>query len=268
MYVPYPHPSIEVPDDDVKVWRYLDLAKFISLLSNRSLFLSRLDSLSDPSEGRTTLKTEEMYAAFDAMNRSEKKNPHNTDGSVQYNRNEVTKLVRASFYVNCWHINEFESAGMWSVYASLDKGIAIQSTVGRIKDSVAGEEKTIGISKVKYIDRRKEVFSGDLTERGLSKGAYYSFENELRVYHWYVVNSKMGRVFYEEDGQQRITTENFPKFGIDISVDINRLIEGVYISPIAPQWFMDIVKSLATVYKLRDEDIKIKFSDMKEEAFF
>lgn len=35
-------------DANVKVWRYMDLAKLISLIQSRRLYLARLDQLADP----------------------------------------------------------------------------------------------------------------------------------------------------------------------------------------------------------------------------
>lgn len=41
----------EVPDAEEKVWRYVDLAKFTSLLQSSALCLPRADCLGDPLEG-------------------------------------------------------------------------------------------------------------------------------------------------------------------------------------------------------------------------
>ena len=45
----FPQPT----DSAVRVWRYLDLAKFIWLLKNKKLYLSGVASLNDPHEGST-----------------------------------------------------------------------------------------------------------------------------------------------------------------------------------------------------------------------
>ena len=48
------HPCFPQPtDSSVRVWRYLDLAKFIWLLENQKLYLASVDSLNDPYEGST-----------------------------------------------------------------------------------------------------------------------------------------------------------------------------------------------------------------------
>jgi len=48
------HPCFpQAAEGSVRVWRYLDLAKFIWLVENKKIYLSRLDLLNDPHEGST-----------------------------------------------------------------------------------------------------------------------------------------------------------------------------------------------------------------------
>lgn len=42
--------SYEVPDDDAVLWRYMDLAKFVSLLKDKALYMTRADMFEDPFE--------------------------------------------------------------------------------------------------------------------------------------------------------------------------------------------------------------------------
>jgi hypothetical protein len=52
-----PHPSFPPPSDrGVKIWRYMDLAKFVSLLQDSSFHFCRADRLGDPFEGSVPLK--------------------------------------------------------------------------------------------------------------------------------------------------------------------------------------------------------------------
>jgi len=39
---------------DVKIWRYMDFTKFVSMLEEAGLFFARLDRLGDPFEGSST----------------------------------------------------------------------------------------------------------------------------------------------------------------------------------------------------------------------
>jgi hypothetical protein len=59
------------PDDpDITIWRYIDLAKLLSLLSSSTLWFSRADRLGDPHEGslgaatrRALLEVQEQFIA-------------------------------------------------------------------------------------------------------------------------------------------------------------------------------------------------------------
>jgi hypothetical protein len=44
-----------IPDDDTILWRYMDLAKFISLLKDKTLYMTRADMFEDPFEGAVGL---------------------------------------------------------------------------------------------------------------------------------------------------------------------------------------------------------------------
>ncbi|MFN8224152.1 MAG: hypothetical protein U0R50_13000 [Gaiellales bacterium] len=53
------HPVFNAPPDDTVVWRYIDLAKLISLLDHRALYFARADTLGDPHEGALPAPTSE-----------------------------------------------------------------------------------------------------------------------------------------------------------------------------------------------------------------
>ena len=42
---------LECPKSDTVIWRYMDLPKLLSIISNNSLWFSRLDKLTDEYEG-------------------------------------------------------------------------------------------------------------------------------------------------------------------------------------------------------------------------
>ena len=53
--------------------------------------------------------------------------------------------------------------------------------------------------------------------------------------------------------------------GIYIPVNIDKLIDGIYVSPYASEWFVDVVKSV--VYKY-DIDVSVSYSQMIEKPFY
>jgi len=128
------HPEFLPPDDpNSKIWRYMDLAKFLSILDTRSLYFTRLDQLADfdPFEGYYTnlniqfdnIPFENMPEEWKEQNGIKTKEIYDT--IIQSNRRtrEFVKYNREVTFVNSWHIKEYESAAMWNLYLSNHEGI-------------------------------------------------------------------------------------------------------------------------------------------------
>src|ERR1035437_9360248 len=129
------HPVFTLPQGgDQTIWRYIDLAKLVSLLKDRALYLSRADLLGDPYEGSTTrLVVESRRAEFQEMGKPE----------FFVLLTDVNRDSRLDTYVNCWHLSPHESAAMWSQYAKQGVGVAIKATVPRLtKNLTRSEEHT------------------------------------------------------------------------------------------------------------------------------
>jgi len=200
-------------DDNEKIWRYTDFAKLVSLFHSESLYFVRSDRLllSDPFEGYfrelTFLKG---YNASEQLNElARKEHPKN-------------------LFINCWHVNKSESDAMWKIYSGMDKGIAIQSTIGKLKNGFKTSEQ-VKILKMKYGDFQKENGTReDLIDRFSRKRDSFKHENELRVFVFNPSHSK-------EDG-------------IKIKMDLKSFIEKITVSPLSPDWFVDVVKSVSSKY--------------------
>lgn len=205
------------------IWRYVDFPKFVSMLETRSLYFTRADNLLklDPYEGH--------FDEFRILQKY-KKYPDTYKKMEDHARNEFPK----NLFVNCWHMNENESDAMWKVYASNDKGIAIQSSLWNLIHSSKNSPEKIRAGKVEYIDHEKQITSfKDLHQRFLLKGISYKHENEIRLL-----------VFKPSQGG---------KLGMNIFVDLTALIEKIYISPMSPDWFVTLVKSIAMKYGINEK---------------
>ena len=49
--------------------------------------------------------------------------------------------------------------------------------------------------------------------------------------------------------------------GIGINIDINNLVEEIYVSPKSEDWFLDLVKSITKKYNLDKEIIRSSLAD-------
>lgn len=108
-------------NNDLKLWKYIDFTKFLSLLDSNSLYFARADQLLDSYEGTYPL----------------------TDH----------RKIRRQVYLNSWHRSDYESAAMWEQYAQKNEGLAIVSTFKKLNDAFRKNvDYKIHFKHVKYID--------------------------------------------------------------------------------------------------------------------
>ena len=241
--------------EETKLWRYMDLAKFLMILEKKSLFFSRADKFSDRFEGSYTKKSIESRQYF--------KEP--TDDELRQ-ISEIYNNFRKNTYINCWHQNQFESEAMWNIYSQSNEAIAIQTTIGKIKKAIDLEGNNITLKKVEYIDYNSN--SNDLNMNGFLIPFFYkrkSFEHEKEV-----------RMIIQRVNTQSVLNSNLEieqldlynpisEYGISVDIDTSILIESIYISPLAPSWFYLLVKDLLKRYNI---DCKVNQSELNESPNF
>ena len=160
-------------DDDTKLWRYMSFGKFISLLKSRSLYFSRFDLLGDSHEGSIP----------NAMLNEILRDPigHGTPE----NHRQYLDGIRYRAHVCCWHIAECESHAMWRIYSHGDCAVAIQTTLGKLKQSISsvGSLFSFYACVVKYIDYDLENINSDNPLEVLAyKRKCFEYENEFRLF--------------------------------------------------------------------------------------
>lgn len=239
------HPCFpQPPNIHIKVWRYMDLAKFVWLLKEKRLFMSRLDKLADPYEGSLTSKTILGIETFLRQHGSK-------DGwdklSKMYRQNQVTT------YVCCWHANEQESEAMWKLYCGHGNGIAIQTTYADLFSAIENEHE-IYIGCVKYIDYEHEWFpDANAFHPVMHKRLAFAHEQEVRL----VSSPSSFRV---------PSAEAIPEL-VSIPWDTSAKIERVYVDPYAPEYFFDAVRTIVNAIE-PSLNTRLVWSQMKAAPLF
>jgi hypothetical protein len=226
------NPNITLPEDpDTIVWKYLDLSKFLDLLLSRKLFMSRSDKFEDQYEGTFSEPTYEEIKKL-AIN-----NPEFLD---------YYKTHREKVAISSWHINEYESFAMWQIFTQNSEGLAIQSTIGRLQKALEPEKNLKQyIGQVNYIDYKKEYIPfDDLFFPFLFKRKSFQYEREVRI--------------ISDTSDTSITIND----GIKINVDINQLIDKIYIHPKSENWYKNLVIELVSKLGF---DIEIEKSDLESD---
>lgn len=204
------HPAFSEPNEDIKVWKYMDLWKFDDLLSTKCLFFSRIDEFDDSFEGRSS---NELHSFFETW--------------------------KERTYANCWNQNDCESNLMWKVYVEdffkcpeHSKGIVIQSSFTRLCQCFKNSKIDQYISEVTYDNSILKPETNTLIPF-FRKRKEFENEKEIRA----IV-------------QIMDIEENNPEKSIHVNVNLAELIENIYISPHSSHDFITEVKKVASKYNL------------------
>ena len=224
--------NIKLPEDpNTIVWKYLDLSKFLDLLMSEKLFMSRSDKFEDQYEGTFSEPT------FEEIKKLSIDNPD----FLNYYKTHREKVA-----ISSWHINEYESFAMWQIFTQNSEGLAIQSTIGRLQESLVSETNfNQYIGEVNYIDYKKEhIPFDDMFFPFLFKRKSFQYEGEVRI--------------ITDIGKSDIKINE----GLKINVDINQLIEKIYIHPKSENWYKNLVIQLV---KQLGFDFTIEKSDLESD---
>ena len=156
------------------------------------------------------------------------------------------KTHREKVAISSWHINEYESFAMWQIFTQNSEGLAIQSTIGRLQESLVLETNFKQyIGEVNYIDYKKEhIPFDDMFFPFLFKRKSFQYEGEVRL--------------ITDIGDSNIKINE----GLKINVEINRLIGKIYIHPKSENWYKNLVIQLV---KQLGFDFKIEKSDLESD---
>lgn len=231
-----------IPPGNAKIWRYMDFAKFISMLDKEALFFSGADKLGDPFEG-----------SFPKANINKRRGVWTTQisGNAPPSLSEYYRLFVQRTAINCWHLNDYESDAMWKLYLKSGEGIAIQSSIGRLIASLKKyAQSKIYVYRVEYVDYETFKIPEDSLSPYFYKRISFKHENELRA-------------VIQIDREGQINADKIPFInGVYVPVDLEKLIERVYVSPTCPDWQKEATQSIIDQYEL---DRRVRRSKLSEQ---
>ena len=159
--------------EDAKVWRYMSFSRFMWVLQKKQLWLSRADRLGDPWE---------ISLAGDQLKHVISRHPitpiGTPDTETAMQRSErINKLWRQQTFVSCWNVSDHESHALWRIYCGPSGGVALQTTLGRLRQSVG----RLPVYKVAYeiLGMRKQTPT--LVDLVTKKRPTFAYEQEIRV---------------------------------------------------------------------------------------
>lgn len=171
--------------DSQVIWRYMALERFEDLLDSR-LYFAAAHQFEDAFEGAAS-------ASELARRRADAERVLPKDLGAQDDllalESRAFEDLRRMTKVNCWHAAEHENVAMWDRYLRGKAGVAVVSTVRRLKDCMHpfrlephyGEEPIV-VGRVEYLDfDTEEMRDRSMLGTFLHKRREYRDEREVRA---------------------------------------------------------------------------------------
>jgi hypothetical protein len=223
----------QVPPPEAQLWRFMDLAKFVSMLDHQALYFPVLAALDDQFEGAL---------------------PKSPSGTKFWDKARAVKRYRynrSAVFVNCWYSRPHESVAMWKIYAN--RGIAIQTTFGQLSKSVnqrpsitrPGPESIVSGGMVNYIDPNETSAppsDSDPVTEALTKRQWYRYENEFRLIY---------RLHSNFDPRTDLESAHTPEQrGVWVSCNLREMISAIVLAPRSPSVVQEAVEAICRNFGL------------------
>jgi hypothetical protein len=269
-----PHTKLELPNANAKLWRYMDLTKLLGIVATKTLRFTHISNFDDKYEGYVPVPSIEEYEELlkplkanlqsildklplnaDPADLEIVRNlfASSTDPSEKHEKSiKLRRETRDRLYVNCWHLNENESAAMWQLYLRSNEGVAIQTTTKRLTDTFNTDPRTIHIGKVVYIDFDATPLSKPPNEKAKHERI---MAHRMQSFSEPITFPFVKRPSFAHEQEIRavyMSPDVAPvKSGCDIAVDPDGLIENVYIAPTCQPWIKPLIESILDKYGLK-----------------
>lgn len=240
-------------DDNMFLWKYFDIHRFIYLITEQKLFFTRLDKFDDPFEGISTsfLRREALFTNMQlGENNSIKISPELLDKEIdtqfkvhQYLKKSNLHNKQNRQYVNCWFTCERESMAMWNIYSNPDS-VAIKLNFKKNKEKLI-ETFDKFVSKNGY---RLSIIGDEITYLKLNPFDISTKKQNLK----YSAMKKDISFAYEQEYRFLIYTNDLDKkpISFQIPLDLNEFELSVITHPTMENWKVENIRKLIKICNL------------------
>jgi len=266
--------TLSLPRDDQPIWRYLTFTKMVAMLLDRVLHFSRADTFLDSFEigiprhdmaaarqwtaagiGDGTISRAGLISYLAAITNQPRPSFERMDDDQLVT--QAMRYTSRALFVSSWHLNDGESAAMWDLYLGAEPGVAIQSTVGSLREQVdAGSGDTeVFLGTVQYLDYGVDSW-GDFRafNRVFHKRSSFEHERELRAV---IVRPRYAELANLDLDAAMDAARN----GIDVPIAVDRLVRQLWISPRADEWFGGLVERVVAQFDIRVPIVRSRLYD-------
>ena len=227
-----------VPHGNANVWRYMNTWKFEQLLKTRALYFANANQLTDQYE--VCVPEAVLAKKRQSLIQQGLKDRQLDDAMAAFHWSN--RPEKAHVYINCWSVSPHESYALWKIYLGGDhNGVAIKTSFSQLRQALSAEQsRNIKLTNVAY----KGFISPDsLSPETViaTKKPFYDFEKELRLF--FVCDTALCA-------------------GVNVAVDVERVIHQVFISPFADPEYITAIQQLLKRYHFAH--VTIRHSQIRE----
>jgi len=153
----------------------MSFSRFLWLLQKKQLWLTRADLLGDPWE--ITLAGEQLAHVI-SRHPIDPFPPRGVRPESAIQRSErIIRMWRRHTFISCWSASEHESHALWRIYCRSSEGVAIQTTLARLRESVG----RLPVYRVTYQEPGNKRQTPTLPDLVAKKRPMFAYEQEVRV---------------------------------------------------------------------------------------
>jgi len=205
----------------------------------KQLWLSRVDRLDDPWE--ISLAGNQLEHVISLHPIAPLPRPDVKPEGAMERSARIIKMWRRQTFVNCWSASEHESHALWRIYCHSSEGVAVQTTLARLRESVG-----LPVYRVTYQIPGINKETPSLLDLVTKKRPMFAYEQEVRVV---LSDGNAGA-----DPLQEL-------LGHRLLWDPERNVESIRVHPDADGSFMDTVRAVVAQYAPALKDC-VAWSDM------
>lgn len=160
----------------------------------------------------------------------------------------MNAISRRYGFANCWHLSNCESDAFWRIYGG--EAIAPQSSIGHLKASFhADDSHEVNIGAGTYVQNPEGDIVASQTKNAviLTKRTVFEYEREVRAFSFVIPplpSYETGELWEAAvKHAEVILAENVPP-GQKFDVDLQTLVQRVYIAPSQPSWFKEMLETM------------------------
>lgn len=214
----------EILSNNKKIWRFINLFKFESLINSQSLYFARIDQFKDNLEGISS------FSSIKAILNDTQKN--------QIQKDEALKLYtirmnnnRKCCYACCWHINDNINFELWDEYGGgSTEYIAIQTNFKKLNRNLEKTGMPVLNEPITYFE-----------EPYFNQNSY-----------WFPTLFKRLKYEYESELRSLLMIYGFEQISLSIPINLEDFISKIYVHPKASKVFFKKIRLF-----IKDKGLKI-----------